>query len=72
MNIKKQLLRAYFEVRTCWPIWFYLLNNKPRKLFNKNRPDLSPVGKKILEDLRKNGISTVKLEELFPDRNILS
>lgn len=72
MNIKKQLLRAYFEVRTFWPIWFYLLNNKPRRLFNKNKPDLSPVGKKILEDLRKNGISTIKLEELFPDKNILS
>lgn len=72
MNIKKQLLRAYFEVRTFWPIWFYILNNKPRTLFNKNKPTLSPVGSKILEDLQRDGISTIKLEELFPNKNTIS
>ncbi|MBP6879356.1 MAG: phytanoyl-CoA dioxygenase family protein [Candidatus Pacebacteria bacterium] len=72
MNIKKYLLKAYFEVRTCWVVWFYLLNRKPRVLFNKNKPALSPVGNRVLEDLKRDGISTVKLEELFPNKSILS
>lgn len=72
MNIKQFLLRAYFSVRTWWPLWFYILNRKGRKLFTGNSPKLDAHQQRILSDLERDGIATSSLDELFPGKNILS
>lgn len=66
------LLHIYFTFRTWWPFWFYVLNYKNRKLLKNNPPLLNKVQKKILAELKKEGIATSSLEELFPGKNLLS
>lgn len=70
-TIKKSLFYKYFAVRTWWPLWFYVLNYKPRTLWKKNRSPLSPLEQRIVQDLRTYGIATTSLEELFPEGTIL-
>ncbi len=70
-KIKKFLIYRYFTIRTWWPLWFYVLNYKSRALWKKNRPPLSPLQKRIVDDLRKYGIATTTLGELLPEKKYL-
>lgn len=70
--VKKQFIRPYFAVRTWWPFWFYFLNRKGRRLLKSNPPVLNDLQKSILADLKRDGIATTSLRELFTDRDLLS
>lgn len=61
--------RAYFRLRFFWPVWFYVLNRRPRQLFLNNIPLLNDIQKRIVEDLSQTGIAVTHIDELFPDRN---
>lgn len=65
------ILHPYFAIRTWWPLWFFVLNAGPRRLFRAQAPTLSPLGTRIVEDLRKNGIAVTSLEELAPGTPLL-
>lgn len=56
----------YFTLRSSWPLWFYVLNQKPRRLFQKYPPRLDAVQERIAAELKETGIALSHLEELFP------
>ena len=64
-------VRALCKARNVWLIWFWYLNRKGRKAFNKNQPILNETEKRILEDLKRDGIATAHIEELFSGQNLL-
>ncbi len=66
-----KLVRLYFRIRSIWPIWFYVLNREPRKLFLKNKPILNDIQKRVLNDLKTTGIAFTHVDELFPGQNLL-
>ena len=51
--------------RNAWPIWFFILNRKARKLFLQSPPRLDEIQKRLAEDLKLKGIATVHISELF-------
>lgn len=65
------LARPYHYVRNWWPLWFYILNREGRKLYNQNPTQLTDLQKRLAEDLTKNGITSVHISELFPEREEL-
>lgn len=64
--------RPYYLVRGSWPVWFYLLNRKGRKLHARYRPELTTVQRRLISDLKRNGIAVSHIDELLPQRGLLS
>ena len=60
------LVAGYFRLRTFYPVWFYLLNNKNRRLYQKNPPKLDSIQTRVLRDLNATGIAVLDFHELFP------
>ncbi|MBI2053583.1 MAG: hypothetical protein HYT41_02475 [Candidatus Sungbacteria bacterium] len=63
--------RAYFRFRAWWPVWFYVLNRDSRRRYRRNLPALNDVQNRIIRDLRRDGVATTHMDELFPGENIL-
>ncbi len=70
-SLKRYLLLRYFTIRTWWPLWFYVLNRKARKLHAKHPSNLTALEKRLVEELKTKGIATTTLEELFPHTSTL-
>ena len=69
----RKLIEVYFKIHFSWPVWWYVINRKPRALFAANRPILNTVQKRIVGDLNEQGIAITSLQELFPKQpNLLS
>lgn len=51
-------------------LWL-LVNSGARRRLKNNPPHLDELGKRIVNDMRINGIATVHLDELFPQQNML-
>lgn len=66
-----RLIEVFFRARQSYPVWFYALNRKPRKLFRQNPPRLNEVQKRVVRDLKETGIAVTHLDELFPGENLL-
>ena len=64
-------MATYGFLRTFPPVWNYL-NRTSSNLFKKHRPKLDSLQKEVVDDLLKNGVASVNLDEIFPDDNILS
>lgn len=64
-------IQAYFRLRALWPVWFYILNAKPRRLFRTSLPTLNPVQERLVKELRETGIAVTNLDELFPREELL-
>lgn len=62
----------YFKVRSPWAVWFYILNRRGRRRYQKDRPALDPAGERIVRDLKENGIAVSHLKELFPEMSLLA
>lgn len=60
----------YFKIRAWWPIWFYVVNRKNRRMFRAYRPTLSAVQKRIVRDLQQNGIAVAHVDEFFLGQDI--
>lgn len=54
-----------------WPIWFYFLNRKGRKMYARFYGRRQENAENIVRDLEQNGIAITDVDELFPGRNIL-
>lgn len=63
---------AYFKIRSWWPVWFYAVNGKNRRAFNTHKRTISAVQKRIVSDMRRDGIAVAHLDELFPDAGMLA
>ncbi len=59
-------------IRHLYPIWFYMVNAKSRKLYNQNRISLNPVCSRIAQEFKDQGIAFSHLDALFPGENILA
>jgi len=44
----------------------------PRQLFEKNKPSLDSLQTRLVKSLEEDGIVATSLDELFPDKNLLS
>ncbi len=70
-NIRHSLLYPYFVIRNSWPVWFGILNRRARLLFASQPPVLNDVAKRIVTDVKRDGIAFATLEELFPGERML-
>ena len=65
-----RVANAYFVIRFWRPVWLYIVNRKGRAVHGKiNRP-LDVIQRRIVDDLRREGIAMVHIDELFPGRPI--
>ncbi len=64
----KAAIRLYYKGKNWLPMWL-LLNKKAIKLQKKFPPVLDSVSKRVSEDLKKDGIAFVHMDELFPNEN---
>lgn len=64
--------RMYFKIRSWWPVWFYMVNGKNRRVFNAHRMKLSAVQQRVVSDLCRDGIAVAHVDELFPNTDILN
>lgn len=64
----RKLIELYFKIHFSWPVWFYIINRKPRMLFNDNHPTLNAVQTRLVNDLNEKGIAVTSLQELFPEQ----
>jgi len=62
---------VYFRIRSSWPLWFYVLNRKPRRLLRENPPRLDAVQARVVRELKETGIAVSHVEEFFPEEKIL-
>lgn len=60
------ILNLYLQLLFWYPVWFYLLNRQGRHAYQKERSPLNLVEKRIVRNLRKDGIAIVNILELFP------
>lgn len=67
-----KLINIYFKIRSSWPVWFFLLNRDARRLLQTHPPKLTEIQKRIVQDLNENGIAITHIDELFPEKNLLS
>ncbi|GEM_PF-360584 len=70
--IFKKVTGVFFKIRASWPVWFYIINRKPRNLFNAHKPQLDDIQKRIIKDLNEKGIAFAHIDELFPGKNYLA
>ncbi|MBI4137753.1 MAG: hypothetical protein HY472_00705 [Candidatus Sungbacteria bacterium] len=57
---------AYHRTRYLWPVWFYLLNRRSRRLLAHGAPlAIDRISHRILWDLRRDGIAFAHISE-FP------
>lgn len=64
----RKCIKLYFRIHFSWPIWYYVINRKPRMLLQSNLPKLTPVQIRLVNDLLEKGIAVTSLQELFPDQ----
>lgn len=70
-SVTYPLIRFYFGLRSYGPLWLYVFNRKGRRLYIHHAPVLDVVQKKIVQDLQRDGIASIHIDELFPDRKLL-
>jgi Phytanoyl-CoA dioxygenase (PhyH) len=68
-TLKQKLIHHYFSIRNAYPVWYKVMNRVPRALYQKNKPELDTVQKRISNDLRREGIAFTTLKELFGNEN---
>lgn len=64
--------QTYFKIRSWWPVWFYAVNRKNRRVFAMYSAAISEVQKRIVSDLERNGIAVAHVDELFPSSDMLA
>lgn len=61
-----RITQIYHRTRYLWPVWFYVLNRRSRKLLSREAPlTIDGVSHRILWDLRRDGIAFAHISE-FP------
>lgn len=65
------LIWLFFRIRQSYPIWFYILNRRARKLFRQNPPALKEEQQRIVRDLKQTGIAITHVDQLFSREDLL-
>jgi len=71
-NIKEALLYLFRAIWMSWPVWFLISNHRGRGLFARQTPTLSTIQQRIVDSLKKEGIATTHIDELFPNHELLA
>ncbi len=69
-NTVKAGVRLYYKTRNWLPVWLFI-NRKAIRYYQKQKPHLDAIQKRITDDLAKNGIAIAHIQELLPDENML-
>jgi len=64
---KLYVKRPVASIEFTRPVWLFL-NRKAQSLFDKNKPELNQVQKRVVTELEKDGISITHFDELFKDK----
>lgn len=67
MLLSTVLRKPFFIAKANWFVWTTIANRKAQRLHAEHTAPLSSLQKRILEDLRAEGIATVALAELMPE-----
>ena len=65
------VIHPYCAIRTLWPVWYYISNQKGRRIFQERPPQLHAVQQRIVDDFQRYGVAVSHLDELFPGQNLL-
>ena len=66
------VVHPYCGLRQLMPVWQYVSNQESRRMFNQHPPQLDEVQKHVVRDFQRDGVAVSHLDELFPDRYLLS
>lgn len=64
--------RPYYFIRTAWPVWYYVLNREGRSLYKNYPQEMNSLQKRIVKELKQDGIAVAHLDDFFPGQNLLS
>src|SRR3989344_1719586 len=67
---KEFVLHIGYSFLWWWPVWFYIVNREGRKLYALIKSDTTDVEKRIIRDLKENGIAFTHIDELFTGQNL--
>lgn len=62
----------YYRTMTTWPIWYFLLNRKPRSFWAKHMPRLDKKQEDIVCSLARDGIAITHISEFLPTDDLFS
>lgn len=65
-----RLWHAYHRLRSSWPVWFYVLNREPRRVWLRFRPELGRTESEIAAALKRDGIAFSNVGELFSPQTL--
>ncbi len=66
-----RVLRPYYIFRHYFPFWKNILNKKAAALYRTSEPRFDEVQKRLIAELKENGIAITHLDELFPGQDLL-
>lgn len=64
-------LGPYYRVKMSYPVWYHALNREAVKRHHIEGLPLSEEGRRIVVELKQNGIAVSSLDKLFPDKRWL-
>ncbi len=65
------LAKPYYIIKANWFIWSRIVNARARSLYLRNRPTLSPLQRRMVNEVETKGIAVTTLDELFPGEELL-
>jgi hypothetical protein len=71
-KMARSMLTPYLRLRRIQPIWYHVLNRDAKQLFRMHGAQLDTVQKHVVDDLKRDGIAVVHIDELFPSRDLLA
>jgi hypothetical protein len=71
MGLKSLLRPIYHKYKNSYFKWYYVDNFSSMAKYKLNGHKLTPAGKKVLEELKQNGICITSVKELFGSEEIL-
>jgi len=60
----------YRRIRYSWPVWFKIINKDAHKRYEEHAQSLNEVQQRIVDDLKREGISIVHFHELFSEEEL--
>ena len=68
--VGKLFFLPFYAARNSWAVWYYVLNKKGRNLHRTCNDALNAVEKRVADDLSRDGIALVHIDELFPETSV--